>query len=474
MMYDVLSYEKEGLAGPSHHHYFAKIVKRGDMDKCLLFFYRCGWLFFYCPDLCVSGLLCDCGNMVTFVLCLCFVPYMKLYLFNPENDLALADGNANYCAPPAARAIAGDLASLPLWFAGEEACVWLPGEEHVAFAVQMAENFALPAVYNKGLLPQVEACCPWGWSMQMRRRFLAMGVHESVLMTTDGVERVRELSNRRCAIALMERLAATGIDTPDIPLYCTEEADVARFVNSMPRSVIKAPWSGSGKGIAWGIGRVEVPVEHFYRGVIRRQGGVVCERFLDKVVDFAMEFRASHGEVVFAGYSLFTCDGGAYSGNVLASDVEIENFLATFVERGALLGVRVALERELSAMLSGVGYNGFLGVDMLVYRHGNGFRINPCVELNLRMNMGAVARLFHDCFVERGVRGRYFVPFYKKEGEALLVHDVLRERYPLRVENGRALSGYINLSPVTSRSRYSAYVLLGGASVPDLYAGGGF
>ena len=31
---------------------------------------------------------------------------MQLHLFNPENDLALADGNANYCAPPSALKIA--------------------------------------------------------------------------------------------------------------------------------------------------------------------------------------------------------------------------------------------------------------------------------------------------------------------------------------------------------------------------------
>ena len=36
---------------------------------------------------------------------------MILYIFNPENDLALADGGANYCPPPAAALIAHELAS---------------------------------------------------------------------------------------------------------------------------------------------------------------------------------------------------------------------------------------------------------------------------------------------------------------------------------------------------------------------------
>ena len=45
---------------------------------------------------------------------------MKLHLFNPENDLAIADGNANYCAPPSALKIAYDLSTLPLWYANNE------------------------------------------------------------------------------------------------------------------------------------------------------------------------------------------------------------------------------------------------------------------------------------------------------------------------------------------------------------------
>ena len=42
-----------------------------------------------------------------------------LYLFNPENDLALANGGKNYTPPPLARTIARDLSTLPLWYATE-------------------------------------------------------------------------------------------------------------------------------------------------------------------------------------------------------------------------------------------------------------------------------------------------------------------------------------------------------------------
>ena len=55
--------------------------------------------------------------------------------------------------------------------------------------------------------------------------------------------------------------------------------------------MVKAPWSGSGKGIMWGLGRMEVPMEHFCKGVIRRQGGVVCEEFLFSKKEFAFHSK---------------------------------------------------------------------------------------------------------------------------------------------------------------------------------------
>lgn len=385
---------------------------------------------------------------------------MKIHIFNPENDLALADGNSNYCPPPAARAIARDLAALPLWFAASDDCVLVPSHEHLAYAANMLEYFTLPTAAVQPSLAHITAVAPWGWSAQMRRRLQAMGVDDSLLPTPFVLEQLRTLSNRRVAIELLQALRSAGVDTPEIPLYLSSPADVAAFINSLPRSVVKAPWSGSGKGIAWGIGRVEVPVEHFYKGVIKRQGGVVCEPFLDKVVDFAMEFSASHGEVSFAGYSLFVCNGGAYSGNILAPDAAIEDFLCNYIEQDVLEKVKVVLTVELSRLLNPIGYCGFLGVDMLVYRSAEGYRLNPCVELNLRMNMGAVSRIFFDNFVADSSRGSFSVSFYKRAGDALDAHKEMSVRYPLCVENGRVVGGYLPLSLVTADSRYSAFALL--------------
>lgn len=47
-----------------------------------------------------------------------------LYLFNPDQDLALASGETNYMAPASARKMAEELALLPIWLrTGSAVCL---------------------------------------------------------------------------------------------------------------------------------------------------------------------------------------------------------------------------------------------------------------------------------------------------------------------------------------------------------------
>ena len=61
-----------------------------------------------------------------------------------------------------------------------------------------------------------------------------------------------------------------------------------------------------------------------------RAGVSYGEPIYNKVKDFALEFYSDgRGEVRFAGYSVFsTNEHGAYTGNLLASDGQIEESIA--------------------------------------------------------------------------------------------------------------------------------------------------
>jgi len=100
-------------------------------------------------------------------------------------------------------------------------------------------------------------------------------------------------------------------------------------------------------------------------------------------------------------------------------------------------------------------------VDMMVIRTADGYAVHPCVEVNLRMNMGVVSRLFFDRYVCREAVGRYIIEYYPFPCEALKMHCSMKEKYPLRFQEGKILAGYLSLTPVFEDTNYQIYVLIG-------------
>ena len=60
-----------------------------------------------------------------------------LYLFNPDQDLALASGEINYMPPASARRMAEELALLPVWFADRPCSVLAPSAYNQSFLEEM-------------------------------------------------------------------------------------------------------------------------------------------------------------------------------------------------------------------------------------------------------------------------------------------------------------------------------------------------
>ena len=98
---------------------------------------------------------------------------------------------------------------------------------------------------------------------------------------------------------------------------------------------------------------------------------------------------------------------------------------------------------------------------MMICREGENFLVHPCVEINLRMNMGVVARLFYDRYAAFPACGRYVVEHYMTDGEALKKHQELQMLFPVILsDQGRIAGGYVSLTPVGETTRYQVYVIL--------------
>lgn len=390
----------------------------------------------------------------------------SLYIFNPENDLALADGCRNYYPPPAARKIAGDLAMLPIWYAVDDSHVVVPKFTDGAYINDVSAQFGIKAQILQPTEVRahetIASCVPWGWSPYISKRFTDMGVDAGILPPSEAIALYRDLSNRKTTAAILTSLSQAGIDVPEpLPCYTSSLAEAMRFVETNRRSILKAPWSGSGRGLVWGRGIYERSVEQLCRGIINRQGGIICEKALDKVLDFAMEFRADGENVEFAGYSLFCTDEkGAYRGNMLASDTFIEELLSRYVGQETLVMLKQVLPEILQKLFGGK-YKGVCGIDMMIYRDGSICRIAPCIELNLRMSMGALARIFYDRYVKDGVLGRLDILYFGKPGEAESYCRDMVSKYPPSISSGKLVAGAVLLAPVCGDTGYAAVARCG-------------
>lgn len=384
-----------------------------------------------------------------------------LHLFNPENDLALADGGRFYTPPPLARAIARDLSTLPLWYARQGDVVCLPAPD---FAASLDVSPALlgqscRVCSPKRLAGDVDGYTPWGWSREVAQRLLRYGADPALLPSDTMLQCQREWSHRIRTREVFEYLENCSVDLPDEwPTLFSDEESVARFVSAHERTMLKAPWSGSGKGLCRTRGVYDLVTARWTQGVLRRQGEVVGEPFWDKESDMAMEFYSDGDRVVFAGYSWFTTDErGAYKGNLLLSDTAIEARISTRLDIGAVRRVRDCLETFFTRRLAPV-YRGYFGVDMMIYRHAGTWALHPCVEINLRMNMGMVSRLFYDRYVAAGSEGLYRVDYFPDAGQLLADHRRRQAEAPLCIDGTRLTSGYLSLNPIGPDTRYRASV----------------
>lgn len=384
---------------------------------------------------------------------------MRLHLFNPDTDMALADGRANYLPPSSAHQMALDLAILPMWYAMSGDGILAASAYNDVFFQQMK------ALFNKDifLVTEPEVCeydnitpIPWGWNASVCRYLYQKGVPLIALPSDDELKRWRMMASReRIAECLAELLHMPSCCGESVNLYNLK--DCQNYVDNHGHAVLKAPWSGSGRGLLWCERGYTQTVAGWCSNVLCRQGCVVAAPVYDKVEDFAMEFQSDgHGNIRFVGYSLFQTNArGAYRGNILLSDSDFEKWMAQYISVKTLLQIRVAVQNVLAKLCA--SYIGFLGVDMMVCR-AEKFLVHPCVEINLRMNMGIIACQLYKNLLAPATTGRFYIEYYSSSESLYESHVQDEMAAPLVVKNSRVVSGYLSLVPVTPLSHYRAYI----------------
>ena len=326
---------------------------------------------------------------------------MKIHVFNPEHDLALAFNKDQFTPPHAARELRFRLGFLPALWADESDVVLVDDADFAQRAcrklhrrmagVSFQEDVDLRSFLEHYGSSDVE-CSVWGWDLPVRKRLIKSGVNENVLPSHDQIQSIKVLSGRQTAVRLLAQLT-DGHETVGQSVVCSSLLDIFQFISHWKHVVLKAPWSCSGRGIKYVNGTLSNSQLGWCKRVLEQQGSVIAELYYNKVLDFGMEFQAhADGTVSYKGLSVFQTRNGAYMGNLLAREDDKMQMLDRYFQRNILHDVREKLICCLSAYARGI-YTGPLGVDMMVVpqEKGHGYLLHPCVEVNWRRTMGHVA-----------------------------------------------------------------------------------
>ena len=344
---------------------------------------------------------------------------MTLHIFNPEHDIALASGLANFTAPHAGRQLRHDLGFLPAIWAEEGDSIlvddveqaersWLKLRHRIATLMGTESLPGLNSQFTRTKLPvysgQTLRVDPWGWNSALRAKLIRWGIDESQLPTLPQLDTIRQLSHRHTAAVLLPKLRAIGTPssgtlaaqrTVGEMFECQTPEEVNHLLSLYGQLVMKAPWSSSGRGLRFlSVDRTPFAMQAgWFRNVVANQGCVMVEPYYNKVKDFGMEFFSDgRGAVSYVGLSLFQTSNGAYTGNILADEEEKQDMISRYIPVDLVRSIQEKICAFMGTLLKD-RYAGAFGIDMMVIRRddGDGFLLHPCVEINLRRTMGHVA-----------------------------------------------------------------------------------
>lgn len=286
-----------------------------------------------------------------------------MLIFNPEHDLCLANGGRSYVPPDSAR----------------------------QFAEQCADVMRI--IYHPGFFIPRATVIPWGWNTTLRHLLIKKGIEDGLLPTENELQTIKTLQHRKTALPLLkDSIAADTLET--IVAHLSKHGDI----------VMKAPWSGSGRGLRWVSAKLTQQDMLWAKKVIRSQQCVIVEPRRNVCHNYALEFFRHDHKLNFVGFSLFSTKNGVYQSNLLLDDNTISKIVD--IPESEIANT----ERWLASIMPDF-YEGPIGVDYYTDHNGEHF----CSEINFRHTMGLVAHEYRACHPEHN--GWTFGIAHDKPGE---------------------------------------------------------
>ncbi|MEI7828457.1 MAG: hypothetical protein WCI31_01740 [Prolixibacteraceae bacterium] len=402
--------------------------------------------------------------------------FPNIYIFNPTCEPAIANGSPYYTAPARLRKFESDLGYLSAWLASECDQVLIQGAVDEEFNSRLKGlGFHLPPILNidralsdpawvsksKGRL------FPWGWSPAVYQLFKEVlpccGDDFITSPVASWKESHKNLYSRRTGNELLEKIvkraAFPWLTKPsDVPVACLSTDQIYQVLDRTPKAVVKTPWSSSGRGLlVFPNPDTKKKNDEVFSGMLQQQGFVTVEPWHDKILDISYQFHSLAGRITYKGRTFFETDNkGRYLRNLLTDNintsVEVDRFLD---EHNA--EVIALLQKALSESDYAVDYEGWIGVDALIYKSATGeLKFHPLVEINGRFTMGAIALKLREHLAD-GSLGFLQIHYSQTTNFQAFCQKQEAEKLLIMMDN-KIVSGFLPLTPPLSTHQFGAYI----------------
>jgi hypothetical protein len=404
----------------------------------------------------------------------------NVYLFNPTCEYAIANGTVSWQPNRLLQKMEADLGVLPLFFSkpGDFIMVKeLPSQDYIDSLKQIGIPQPEFITFKKALsdkkflaIPKGKLL-PWGWSPAAHH--LLSPLKESCSVEFKNSPNFQWQSQNKSLYSKQKaseisRIIINQINSeylmPSnlVSQTCFSFLEVGTLNNLWGTLMVKAPWSTSGRGLQQVTqSPIHQSVKNRINGLIKEQGFVMVEPLLNKFFDMSFQFKSENGKISFVGMSYFQTDSkGQYQGNCLNEEQDkLGNPLSEIISFSKTT-ILPTLIKVLEEKGHATYYNGYFGVDTLIYNNKNGqLRINPCLEINLRYNMGLLS-LNLEKYLMPSKKGMYKM-FYNKGQFFGEFSEIMREKHPLQITNNRIDSGFLALTDSFKETKFGAYILIG-------------
>ena len=401
----------------------------------------------------------------------------NIYYFNPTCELAIANGSFSYQPPLLLQEMERELSILPFVFCTENDFVLTDSPPSADFLQMLTDaGFGLPKFCRLTELESLptdsfDTIYPWGWSPAAHYRLKNLKEKCSETFKISPVYKWtaehKLLFERSTSLGFL-----TGILDNNPPNWFISKEMVGEKVTSCEEIdsrlkkhaplVLKAPLSSSGRGIQI-IRKTQLNTSNrqWISGVLKQQNYLIAEPHLEKLMDLSFQFQVlPDSEVKYLGYSIFeTNSNGQYNGTLIHPNLnqylneKYDPDLEFMIEETATV-LKAAMETSAYA----IEHRGFLGADALFFMNQNRLMMQPCIEINSRMNMGILTK-----FLERRLhpesKGKFEL-FHGNPGEFNTFAAKQIHSNPPTLKDGLLYSGFLPLIEPCKKSKFGAYALI--------------